>query len=125
MITIREIKPIKISGISSFLISFQYEPKAVEAVKSLPTYYYHKDITGWEIPANDLALAIDTLTFLDNIQLQLLSDESEVVEENTDLTSKEIEEFKFKPYAHQIDAINFGLQKKHKKWLLLDSMGLG
>ena len=125
MIIIRETKPIKISGISSFLISFQYEPKTVEAVKSLPTYYYHKDTTSWEIPANDLAQAIDTLTFLDNIQLNLLSDEVEDMRENTNLTEDEIKEFKFKPYAHQIDAINFGLQKKHKKWLLLDSMGLG
>ena len=44
---------------------------------------------------------------------------------NYRLTEQEIKEFKFKPFAHQIDAINFGLKQKHKKWLLLDSMGLG
>jgi len=31
------------------------------------------------------------------------------------LTEKEIKEFKFSPFAHQIEGINFGLNPKHKK----------
>lgn len=42
MIYIRETIPIKMSGKTSFLISFQYDPKIVEAIKTLPAYYYHK-----------------------------------------------------------------------------------
>jgi SNF2 family DNA or RNA helicase len=41
------------------------------------------------------------------------------------LTQAEIEQFHFKPFPHQIDAINYGLNPNHTKWLLLDSMGLG
>jgi len=41
------------------------------------------------------------------------------------LTEAEIAHFRFKPFPHQIDGINFGLNPKHTKWLLLDSMGLG
>jgi len=37
----------------------------------------------------------------------------------------EIERFHFTPFPHQVDGINFGLDPKHTKWLLLDSMGLG
>jgi hypothetical protein len=37
MIYIREIRPPrKFSGLSSFLISFQYKAEIVEAIKSLP-----------------------------------------------------------------------------------------
>ena len=55
----------------------------------------------------------------------MLPDEESSNSDSFNLTEEEIRSFKFKPFAHQIDAINFGLQKKHKKWLLLDSMGLG
>jgi SNF2 family DNA or RNA helicase len=37
----------------------------------------------------------------------------------------EIDQFRFTPFEHQIEGINFGLDPKHTKWLLLDSMGLG
>lgn len=39
------------------------------------------------------------------------------------LTKDEIDSFKVKPFQHQIEAINYGLA--HRKFLLLDSMGLG
>ena len=125
MIYIREIEPLKFSGLSSFLVSFQFDPKIVEAIKTLPNYYYHKKNYCWEIPGDCLAQALDTLTFLDNIQLIMLPDINETETISNNLTDEEIRRFKFKPFAHQIEAINFGLQKKHKKWLLLDSMGLG
>jgi len=53
--------------------------------------------------------------------------ETEVIPNSDDfnLTQAEIEQFHFKPFPHQIDAINFGLNPNHTKWLLLDSMGLG
>lgn len=53
--------------------------------------------------------------------------ETEVIPNSDDfnLTQAEIEQFHFKPFPHQIEAINFGLNPNHTKWLLLDSMGLG
>lgn len=43
MIYIVELaKPIKCSGLSSFLIRFDYKPMIIDAIRSLPTYYYHK-----------------------------------------------------------------------------------
>lgn len=39
------------------------------------------------------------------------------------LTQDEIDSFKVKPFQHQVEAINYGLA--HRKFLLLDSMGLG
>lgn len=42
-----------------------------------------------------------------------------------DLTQAEIDQLHFKPFPHQVEAINYGLDPRHTKWLLLDSMGLG
>lgn len=124
MIYIREIIPRKFSGKSAFLISFQYDPKIVEAIKTLPAYYYHKKDLCWEIPSDCLAEALDTLTFLDNIQLILLPETEEISNQGDfNLTQAEIDQFKFKPFKHQIDGINFLL--KQGKSLLLDAPGLG
>jgi hypothetical protein len=45
----------------------------------------------------------------------LLKDNT-ATEEN--LTQAEIAEFRFKPFEHQIEAMNFGLREK--RWLLCD-----
>jgi SNF2 family DNA or RNA helicase len=126
MIYIREIVPRKMPGLSSFLVSFAFNPVIVDTLKTLPLYYYHKSDQSWEIPANDLAQALDALTFLDSIQLIMLPETEEVPNsEDFSLTQAEIEQFHFTPFPHQIDAINYGLNPDHTKWLLLDSMGLG
>ena len=69
---------------------------------------------------------MDTLTFIDDIQL-IPAVENESVSNQPDfkLTETEIGHFRYKPFQHQIEGINFGLDPKHPKWLLLDSMGLG
>ena len=112
------------SGKTSFLISFAYDQKVVDAIKTLPAKQYIKKIQAWEIPSDCLAEALDTLTFLDNIQLILLPETEEISNQGDfNLTQAEIDQFKFKPFKHQIDGINFLL--KQGKSLLLDAPGLG
>ena len=112
------------SGKTSFLISFAYDQKVVDVIKTLPAKQYIKKIQAWEIPSDCLAEALDNLTFLDNIQLILLPETEEVSNQDVfNLTQAEIDQFKFKPFKHQIDGINFLL--KQGKSLLLDAPGLG
>lgn len=126
MINIVELRPpLKISGLSSFAVTFNYNPILVDAMKSLPAFYYHKKTYVWEIPADCLSQALDTLTFYDNITLQLLPDPEETKTDRFHLTDDEILQFKFTPFQHQIEGVNFGLDPNRPKWLLLDSMGLG
>ena len=66
---------------------------------------------------------MDSLTFIDDIQLTLLPD-IPAVAKLPPLTEDEISSFKIKPFAHQIEAVNYGLASSGK-WLLLDSMGIG
>lgn len=130
MIYLTEISPPKkISGLSSICVTFEYSPYVVDALKTIPTFYYHKKDNVWEFPICYLGRLLDNLTFLDEIQLKLLdipkSGEFRFNQQFRLEPLSEIEKvsFKMKPFNHQLEAINFGLA--HEKWLLLDSMGLG
>lgn len=130
MIRIFEISPgKKISGISSLLVDFDFNQYIVDSLKTIPTYYYHKREKVWEFPICYLGRLLDSLTFLDEIQLRLLdTPENGEFYFNKQFNLEPLSEiekvsFKMKPFEHQLEAINFGLDKE--KWLLLDSMGLG
>lgn len=149
MITITEIAPPKkVSGLSSLWVQFNYSEAAVNAMKSLPTFYFHKKELAWEIPINHLAQLLDTITFIDDVSLKLLNG-SEInklpisnisyqqIGEDTpeqatqaqdesityNLKREEVKNFKCPIFKHQLDGINYGLN--HNKFLLLDTMGLG
>ena len=130
MIRIQEISPPqKISGLSSLCVTFDFNQYVVDALKTIPTFYYHKKDNIWEFPVCYLSRLLDSLTFLDEIQLSLLdtpeSGEFRFGKQYSLEPLSEIEKvsFKMKPFDHQLEAINFGLTQE--KWLLLDSMGLG
>ena len=130
MIKIYEISPPqKISGLSSLIVQFDYNEYIIDSIKTIPTAHYHKKEKVWELPVCYLGRLLDSLTFLDEIQLKLLdTPESGEFHFNKNfnlepLTEIEKISFKIKPFEHQLEAINFGLDKE--KWLLLDSMGLG
>ena len=54
---------------------------------------------------------MDSLTILDDITLTLW-DQPEIRKiSESDLTSNEIALFKYEPYNHQIEAINYGLAR--------------
>ena len=126
MIRIVESIPRKMTGKSSFLINFDFNQAIVDSLKGLPTYYYHKKDYTWEIPINCLSQVLESLTFIDDIQLTLLPDTTDNPKQiDFKLTKMEIDQFRFKPFEHQIEGINFGLDPARPKWLLLDSMGLG
>ena len=67
---------------------------------------------------------MDSLTKIDDIELTLIPETEEISNQGDfNLTQAEIDQFKFKPFKHQIEGINFLL--KQGKSLLLDAPGLG
>ena len=130
MIRIYEISPgKKISGLSTLIIDFDFNQYIVDALKTLPTYHFHKREKCWEVPIAYLGRVLDSLTFLDDIQLRLLD-----TPENGEITFNrkhnlepltEIEKISFKatPFPHQLEAVDFLL--KQEKALLLDGCGVG
>ena len=121
MIKIRESIPIKLSGNSSLFISFDKNfDKILPIIKSYTPAIYSSKNKVWELSTIYLVDILENLYYYDNIELELL--EEEVKEENN-LSQEEIRGFKYAPYKHQIEAINFLIN--NKKALLLDSMGVG
>lgn len=118
MIIFTEIKPIKLPGLSSIKIEFDYRQELVDIVKQVSSAVYHKNLICWEIPVTSLAHAIELFHNYDDITLNLLPDEP-----ITKSNNYEIGPFKTDPYNYQKEGIQYGLQ--HNKWLLLDAPGLG
>lgn len=123
MVRLQEISPPnKVSGLSSIVATFDYNPMVIDAIKTIPVYQYDKKTHIWEIPINYLSLLLDALAIVDSVSLSLL-DTASGKNEIREISSDELSALKWEPYKHQVEAINFGLEKE--KWLLLDSMGLG
>ena len=116
-LTIKQSK--KLGTEYSIFASFKYDADIVKIFRSLPTRYYFPDTQEWEVSCGHLELLCKEL--IDNgfeYELEgtelLYSKQHKIPENYT---------FKTKPFSHQIEAIEFGLN--HDKWLLGDSMGLG
>jgi SNF2 family DNA or RNA helicase len=130
VINIYEIAPpVKISGLSSLLVQFDFNQYIVDALKTIPTYNFDKKTKLWEFPIVYLGRLLDSLTFLDDIQLKLLD-----TPENGEfcfnrsyhlepLSETEKVSFKATPFKHQLEAVDFLL--KQEKSLLLDGCGVG
>ena len=130
IITLQEISPpIKLSGLSSIIVKFNYNQYIIDTLKTFPTYYYHKKDKTWEIPICYLGRLLDSLTFFDDIQLELLdtpkSQQFHLHQQYNLEPLSEIEKisFKMKPFGHQLEAVDFLL--KQEKSLLLDGCGVG
>lgn len=117
MIRIIEDTAIKLSGLTSLFISFDYHPEIVNIIKNTDKYIYDKSTFTWEIPVTSLAYLVNNLVYIDNIDLTLKKDNEKIKHFYPKLNHK------YPPYAHQLEGIQYGLI--HDSWLLLDSPGMG
>lgn len=118
MIIIKEDTPKKLSGNSSLFLSFPYNEDIINIIKQLEVAIYHKKDKVWEVPLYELSFLLDSLTYFDDIKLELIKNSN--TREN--LLKPKLS-YKIKPFKHQEEAIAYGLN--NDKWLLLDSPGLG
>ena len=120
MITISERKTDKVVGYTSLFVSFEYRKEHVDFIHTLDGCNWSQGKKLWEIPITYLSEVLDYFCQVDDIDLTLLEDESEVIEPEVHLDTTS---YKIQPFNFQLDAIRYGLQ--HDKWLLLDPPGLG
>lgn len=118
MIKIDVRKSIKCNGDYSLFVSFEYDSKVVDTIRSFPSRYWNPNEKTWEIPFNKLAELLEKLPEYDFE----LTGPYIPVEQSKAVVPVDFK-FKTKPYEHQVTAFNFGLS--HNKWLLGDEMGLG
>lgn len=118
MIKIDVKKSVKCNGEYSLFVSFEYDERVVNVIRSFPSRYWNPDEKTWELPFNKLA---EFLERLQDYEFELtgpyipIEQPKAVVPDNF--------KFKTKPYEHQVAAFNYGLT--HDRWLLGDEMGLG
>lgn len=119
MITIEEGKPIKIPTLTSLKVSADsfYDKFVWDLLRQTEGCYFDKSTRVFEFPPNTLCFLIDILCTLDDVKVVPY-----YAEETSTRTCGEMT-FKVKPYQHQLDAVNYGLN--HNGWLLLDDQGLG
>lgn len=119
MITITEKTPVKISGTSSLFITFPFNADVIAILKSCDKYNYNAKDHSWELPVNKLAYLLDELTYYDDITLILEKEEDKVR-----YYPKLLDKYKTKPFQHQMEGIEWGLNLE-SGGLLLDDPGLG
>lgn len=102
----------------SMFVSFEYNQKIVDTIRSLPTRFWNKDTKEWEVPLKKLEYLLDNLSEFDFD----ISGKYVELEKPKAVTPANFK-FKTQPYEHQIEGFNFGLQ--NDRWLLGDEMGLG
>lgn len=119
MIKIEERECEKLSGLTSLFLSFDYNEEIINAIKQIAdVYLFNKKTKEWEIPVTYLSKLLDNLNAFDAIDISLYP-----TKESSLKPVKTILNYKLKPFKHQLEAIEFGLQ--HPRFLLLDDMGLG
>lgn len=118
-IEIREKEQNRLDEDFSAFVTFDYDPKIVDIVKTVNFRFYNPNTTCWEIPISQLE---DFISKLHNYDIQL-SGKLEVLNEKVqDLIPKNFE-YKTKPYSHQEIALKYGM--KYDRWFLGDEQGLG
>lgn len=118
MIEIKIDKSKKCNGEWSLFINFPYNEKVVNTIREYPTRYWDKDNKEWEIPFKNFKSFIDSLPeFNFDIHGNWKAFEKKKVIELPDFN------FKTKPFEHQIEGFNYGLN--NDRWLLGDEQGLG
>jgi len=118
MINIVIKNSVMCNGDYSLFVSFDYNADIVDIVKSFPTRNYNKNDKTWELPFNQLGTLVNTLS-----KYEITISGKYIKLETSEKKIPPYFNFKTKPFEHQIEGVEFGLN--HDKWLLGDEQGLG
>ena len=103
-------------------ISFDYDSYIVNTIKSLSTRFYNADNKEWEVSIRFFETLIEKFS---NYDITIMNYErvNQLLDKDENAITFDNFKFKTKPFAHQIEGFNYGLN--HDKWLLGDEQGLG
>ena len=117
-VEIRESK--KLNDSYSAYVSFKYDSKIVTELRALPFKFYNASNQEWEIPITKLDSFVKKLN---EFEFTFCGDLSKLKLEEKQVELPEGFEFKTKPFAHQLEGVEYGLT--HDNWFLGDEQGLG
>lgn len=119
MIDIRVDKATKCNGEWSLYVTFPYEDKVINVVRSFPSRFWNKDTKEWELPFKCFKPFIDSLPD-QNFDIH---GNWKAFEEKKKVEMPVGFQFKTNPFQHQIEGFEYGLN--NDRWLLGDEQGLG
>lgn len=120
MITIDIRKSQRFQTECSAFVSFEYDAKVVNTLRSLPFKNYNPENKTWEVPTDKVKFLIESF---EGMAMTLTGQLSMLEDRPVSLELPEGFEFKTKPYQHQIEGIKYGLD--YDRWFLGDEQGLG
>ena len=120
MITIDIRKSERFQTECSAFVSFEYDAKVVNTLRSLPFKNYNPENKTWEVPTDKVKALIESF---EGMAITLTGRLSMLEDRPVSLELPEGFEFKTKPYKHQIEGIKYGLD--YDRWFLGDEQGLG
>lgn len=118
MIIVKVNRAGQLNGEFSLFVSFPYDNRIVEIMRSFPSKYWHAQDKCWELPVNKLGELVEKLPEQEFNITGLY-----VPVEKKQAVIPQGFEFKTKPFEHQMDAFMYGLE--NDRWLLGDEQGLG
>lgn len=120
MINLEIKKSDKCNGEYSVFASFPYDAKVIDVIRSFTSKYWHADKKVWEFPFKNFAPFIESLP---DYEFDITGDNFAMEVPKKEFKIPDGFEFKTKPFEHQIEGFNYGLQ--YDRWLLGDEQGLG
>ena len=104
-------------------VKSEYDRNIVTFMRSRPKRFWNTTTREWKLPESDLDLLIASLS---DYEYNIRYDDSDDLKQDSKNTNIQNSipdwyEFKTKPFQHQIDGVNYGLQ--HPKFLLADEQG--
>lgn len=109
----------KFVGVSAF-ISFPYSSYYVNLMRAQPARYWHADDKCWEVPYSNLPTVLEKISDND-YKLTIATSAQKEIDNTKNIHIPDSYSFKTKPFEHQTDGIEYGLN--HKKFLLADEQG--
>ena len=119
MIDVKIDKATRCNGDWSLYVTFPYEDKIVNVIRSFPSRFWNGENKSWELPFKCFKPLIDALPE-QNFDIH---GNWKAFEEKKAVTMPAGFRFKTNPFQHQIDGFNYGLN--NDRWLLGDEQGLG
>lgn len=120
MITIDIRKSQRFQTECSAFVSFEYDAKVVNTLRSLPFKNYNPENKTWEVPTDKVKFLIESF---EGMAITLTGRLSMLEDRPVSLELPEGFKFKTQPYKHQIEGIKYGLD--YDRWFLGDEQGLG
>ena len=119
MINVRIAEAKKVNGDWALFVSFPYDDKTVNVVRSFPSRFWDKEKKEWELPFKCFKSFIEALP---NKDFDIHGD-WKAFEEKKKVEMPIGFQFKTNPFQHQIEGFEYGLN--NDRWLLGDEQGLG